>query len=118
MAKLLIDAQTCSGCETCVPSCPFGALSMKEGVAVVDEKCNFCGACVDVCPVSAITLEKDQKVATAESASYKDVWVFIEHEQGKISNVSFELLGGKEVGRCPGVQIVRYDLRGGGRSFH
>jgi electron transfer flavoprotein alpha subunit len=66
---------------------------MKEGVAVVDEKCTFCGACVDVCPVGAITLEKDEKAVTIDTSAYKDVWVFVEHEQGKVSSVSFELLG-------------------------
>ncbi len=93
MARLLIDKETCTGCEACIPSCPFGALSMKEGIAVVDEKCTFCGACVDVCPVSSITLEKDEKAVTIDVSAYKDVWVFIEHEQGKVSGVSFELLG-------------------------
>ena len=93
MAKLLIDANTCTGCESCIPACPFGALSMKEGIAVVDEKCTFCGACVDVCPVSAITLDKEEKAVTIDTDAYKDVWVFVEHEHGKVSNVSFELLG-------------------------
>lgn len=93
MAKLLIDKDTCTGCESCIPACPFGALSMKEGIAVVDEKCNFCGACVDVCPVSAITLEKEEKAVTIDTGAYKDVWVFIEHEHGKVASVSFELLG-------------------------
>ncbi len=93
MATLLIDKDTCTGCESCIPTCPFGALSMKEGIAVVDEKCTFCGACVDVCPVSAITLEKEEKAVTIDTSAYKDVWIFIEHEHGKVANVSFELLG-------------------------
>jgi len=93
MAKLLIDKDTCTGCESCVSACPFGALSMKEGIAAVDEKCTFCGACVDVCPASAITLEKEEKAVTIDTAAYKDVWIFIEHEFGKVSNISFELLG-------------------------
>src|SRR4030065_949779 len=93
MARLLIDADTCTGCESCIPSCPFGALSMKEGIAVVDEKCNFCGACVDVCAVSAIAVEKEEKAVTIDVSAYKDVWIFIEHEHGKVGNVSFELLG-------------------------
>ena len=59
MARLIIDKETCTGCESCISACPFAALSMKEGIAAVDEKCTFCGACVDVCPVSAITLEKE-----------------------------------------------------------
>ena len=66
---------------------------MVEGKAVVNEKCTFCGACVDVCPVSAITLEKDEKTGGVDASAYKNVWVFIEHEHGKVSSVSFELLG-------------------------
>ena len=91
MAKLIIDEKTCTGCEACISTCPFNALSMKDQVATVDEKCTFCGACVDVCPVSAITLEKDKKVGGVDTSAYKNVWVFIEHERGKVANVSFEL---------------------------
>ncbi|OGP71067.1 MAG: electron transfer flavoprotein subunit alpha [Deltaproteobacteria bacterium RBG_16_50_11] len=106
MARLIIDKETCTGCESCVPSCPFGALSMKEGVAVVDDKCTFCGACVDVCPVSAITLEKEEKAVTIDVGAYKNVWTFIEHESGKVSNVSFELLGeGRKLADAVGCQL-------------
>lgn len=93
MAELIIDKETCTGCEVCIPSCPFGALTMADGTAVVDEKCTFCGACVDACPIGAITLNKEEKAAAATPGGYKDVWVFIEHEEGKVSPVSFELLG-------------------------
>jgi len=109
MAKLLIDRETCTGCEACVPSCPFGALSMKEQIAVVDEKCNFCGACVDVCPVSAITLEKDEEKEVFATSAYKDVWVFIEHEHGKVSSVSFELLGeGRKLADALGCKLCGF----------
>lgn len=93
MARLNIDADTCTGCMSCIPACPFGALSMKEGIAVVDDKCTFCGACVDACPVNTIILEKEEKSVLINTSDYKDVWVYIEHERGKVSNVSYELLG-------------------------
>ncbi|MBM4349908.1 MAG: electron transfer flavoprotein subunit alpha [Deltaproteobacteria bacterium] len=109
MANLLIDKGTCTGCEACIPSCPFGALSMKEGIAVVDEKCTFCGACVDVCPVSAIALEKDEKAVTIDVGAYQDVWVFIEHEQEKVSSVSFELLGeGRKLADAIGCKLCGF----------
>ena len=106
MARLIIDKDTCTGCESCIPACPFAALSMQEGVAVVDDKCTFCGACVDVCPVSAITLEKEEKAVTIDTSAYKNVWIFIEHESGKVSNVSFELLGeGRKLADALGCQL-------------
>ena len=85
MARLIIDADTCTGCEACVPSCPFGSLSMKDGIAVADERCNFCSACVDACPVGAITVEKEEKAVPVDTGAYKNVWAFIEHEQEKVS---------------------------------
>lgn len=41
----------CRGCGRCVERCRAGALSIKEGRAVVDEDlCVFCGYCGAVCP--------------------------------------------------------------------
>ncbi len=54
----VVDAEKCTGCETCVGSCPLEAIAMKDGLAVVDpETCGDCGACVNACPVEAISLE-------------------------------------------------------------
>jgi ferredoxin len=53
-----VDAETCTGCEACVESCPVEAIAMKDNIAVVDEStCSDCGACVDACPVEAITMQ-------------------------------------------------------------
>jgi len=51
-----IDEQACSGCKTCLPLCPFKAISRDEdkGVAVVNEAlCKGCGTCVAACPSGA-----------------------------------------------------------------
>jgi heterodisulfide reductase subunit A-like polyferredoxin len=53
-----VDVEKCTGCETCVESCPLEAISMHDAIAVVDpEVCGDCGACVDACPVEAITVD-------------------------------------------------------------
>lgn len=47
----------CLGLGHCVAVCPFGAISIKNGVAVVDdEKCQACGKCVQACPKHIIKL--------------------------------------------------------------
>ncbi|MBO4514265.1 MAG: RnfABCDGE type electron transport complex subunit B [Lachnospiraceae bacterium] len=50
-------AQGCLGYGTCVKECPFDAIEVKNGIAVVDrEKCKACGKCVAVCPKHLISL--------------------------------------------------------------
>jgi len=53
-----IDKETCTGCESCLDSCPSEAIKMAEEKAViVEDACVDCGACVDECPVEAISME-------------------------------------------------------------
>jgi len=41
----------CIGLGTCAKVCPFSAITVVEGLPVVDEeKCTGCGLCEDVCP--------------------------------------------------------------------
>lgn len=47
----------CQGCVArhCIHSCKFGAISMKNGKAVIDgEKCKNCGMCINACHYKAI----------------------------------------------------------------
>lgn len=47
----------CIGMGSCVRSCKFDAISVKDGVAVVDAaKCKGCGACAVSCPKHLIKL--------------------------------------------------------------
>ncbi len=59
---MLIDKDTCIGCEECHPYCPVGAISSiewEDGTVseISQEACVECGACFEragVCPVDAI----------------------------------------------------------------
>ena len=57
----------CLGYGSCVKVCPFDAIHVVNGVAVVDkEKCKACGKCIEVCPKNLITLiPYDSKYAVA-----------------------------------------------------
>lgn len=47
----------CLGYGTCVSSCKFGALSIKDGIADIDASlCVGCGVCTNVCPRNVIKL--------------------------------------------------------------
>ena len=47
----------CLGFGSCVKACPFDAIHVVNGVAVVDkEACKACSKCIAVCPKNLITL--------------------------------------------------------------
>lgn len=52
----------CIGLGSCVPVCPFKAISMgKDGLPRVDkDKCRSCGKCVTVCPKRLFILEAEE----------------------------------------------------------
>jgi ferredoxin len=53
-----IDAEKCTGCESCIEECPSEVISMVNEKAQVDaDNCIDCGACVDCCATEAITME-------------------------------------------------------------
>ncbi|HWQ40709.1 MAG TPA: FAD-binding protein [Desulfosporosinus sp.] len=54
---LLIEKMKCIGCGACVLQCPYEALDLIDGLAVVDpKKCTDSGKCVSICPTNALSL--------------------------------------------------------------
>ena len=76
----------CCGFGSCVKVCPFGAIHIVNGIAVVDkEACKACGKCVAKCPRHLIELiPYDQKVAVDCSSHDKGKQVTATCEVGCI----------------------------------
>lgn len=54
----------CMGYGSCIKVCDYGAISIVDGVAIVDSNlCQACNKCVNICPNHVITLIPDQKQA-------------------------------------------------------
>jgi electron transfer flavoprotein alpha subunit len=126
----------CIACGArCESECPKDAITMNEkGEPIIDlEKCTRCQRCAKICPAQAIEIyytPEEQKIldelaaqkaavgpaaeAEEEKADprlaklkeYKGVWVFTEHTEGKVAEVSWELLGvGAELARTRNVEL-------------
>ncbi len=55
----VVDADACTGCETCLKRCQIGAIAVAEAdVAEINlDRCIGCGLCVTSCPTKALRLE-------------------------------------------------------------
>jgi electron transfer flavoprotein alpha subunit len=107
MSDIEIIQDKCVGCGACLPSCPYGAISLQDNLAVIDdEKCTLCGACVSSCGFEAILLRKDE-VEKADISDFKGVWVFAEQKKGQVQSVSYELMGeGRKLADTLGVELA------------
>ena len=52
-----VDVDKCTGCESCVDSCPVDAIKVNEKAEIDKDECIDCGTCVDECPEGAISLD-------------------------------------------------------------
>ena len=102
VAQILQDK--CIACQICIGECPVGAIELSpEGVAHVDaEVCIGCGKCQESCPVEAVQFERARKKELSREErgmppvgipGYDGVAVFIEVQDGKGVQVSWELMG-------------------------
>lgn len=102
-----VNEEKCTGCSTCVDTCPFEAIELKEDKAVIKDNCTSCGTCVEECPFEAIVKEEEIKAEVYDISKYKGVWVFAEQREGKLLNVAVELLGeGRKIADKLGVPLT------------
>jgi ferredoxin len=74
--RTIVDSQVCNGCEECVSRCQFGALSVPEGVCVVNEaRCLGCGICSSACSPGALILERRPKAEIIKAPANIGEWM-------------------------------------------
>ncbi|MBF0336334.1 MAG: electron transfer flavoprotein subunit alpha [Nitrospirae bacterium] len=105
--QIKVDKNLCSGCESCVSSCPYDAIVMIDGRAFINEYCQLCKACLNVCPEGAIKeYHEGSSRMAATLPNCKGVMVFAEQRDGRLSQVAFELLGvGRQLADRLGVEL-------------
>ncbi|WP_456387968.1 FAD-binding protein [Desulfolithobacter sp.] len=103
---LIVDTEKCIGCGVCEETCAFGAITVKDSIAVVGDTCTLCGSCVDNCEVEALHIEGGARKGDTDLAQWSGICVFAEYRHGQIAPVAYELLGiGRQLADQRGVAL-------------
>ncbi|AKA69609.1 electron transfer flavoprotein subunit alpha/FixB family protein [Clostridium scatologenes] len=94
MGKLVVNQEklTPSAIEELVKICPFGALEEKEGKIEINAGCKMCKLCVKKGPAGVMEFVEEE-VEAIDKSLWKGVAVYVDHVEGDIHPVTYELIG-------------------------
>lgn len=94
MAKLIVHQDKIDDIKKLISICPFGAMEEKNGEVVITAACKMCRMCVRKGPKGAVEYVEDKvKKPAVDKSKWKGITVFVDHVEGDIHPVTYELLG-------------------------
>ncbi|MCL1897055.1 MAG: electron transfer flavoprotein subunit alpha [Clostridiales bacterium] len=115
MKSLKFNYEKCDFCGKCADGCPFGAINMGEGAIELTAACRMCSVCIKSCSTGAIYIEQEEEAV--DKASWRDILVFAEQENGVVHNVTYELIGkARELAGAVGYKVNALMIAGPGGS--
>lgn len=92
MAKLVINQALVGNIEEMVKICPFGAMEEKNGELQINSACKMCKICVKKGPKGAVEYV-EEAVQAIDKQIWKGIAVYVDHVDGVIHPVTYELIG-------------------------
>jgi electron transfer flavoprotein alpha subunit len=92
MAFIIINSEKCDLCGRCVEVCPFKACGIIEGKVEINAACKMCKICIRNCPNTAISIT-ESKEPEIDKSQWKGVMIYVEHHDGVIHPITYELAG-------------------------
>ena len=93
MARLIVHQDKIKNNQDLISICPFGAMEEKDGKVVINAACKMCRLCVKKGPKGAMEYVEDMKEEQIDKDAWKGIAVYVDHVDGVIHPVTFELLG-------------------------
>lgn len=92
MAHLKVNQEKITNKEQLIKICPFGAIEEINGKIEIGAACKMCKLCVKKGPEGAIEYIEDE-IPQIDKDKWRGVCVYVDHVEGNIHPVTFELIG-------------------------
>ena len=92
MAKIVINQDKVKDIQKVLDICPFGAIELNDGKLEIGVGCKMCKLCVRTGPEGVFEFVEDE-VVKINKDEWKGIAVYVDHHEGDIHPVTFELIG-------------------------
>lgn len=93
MPRLEIHQEKIADRKAFLDICPFGALEETDGKITINAACKMCRLCVKKGPEGAVEYIEDEKKPSIDKSLWKGIAVYVDHVDGEIHPVTYELIG-------------------------
>ena len=92
MAKIVVNMEKIEDIKSVLEICPFGAIEDNNGKIEIGAGCKMCKMCVKNGPKGAFEFIEEKK-ASINKDEWKGITVYVDHHEGEIHPVTYELIG-------------------------
>lgn len=92
MAKLIVNQEKVGNKQELINICPFGAIEEKDNMIQINAACKMCKLCVKKGPAGAVEYV-EEAVEAIDKEQWKGIAVYVDHIDGAIHPVTYELIG-------------------------
>lgn len=92
MAKLIVNQEKVGNKQELISICPFGAIEEKDNMIQINAACKMCKLCVKKGPAGAVEYV-EEAVESIDKDQWKGIAVYVDHIDGAIHPVTYELIG-------------------------
>lgn len=92
MAKIVINQDKVKDIQKILDICPFGAIELNKGKLEIGAGCKMCKLCVKTGPKGVFEFVEDE-IKKIDKYKWRGIAVYVDHHEGNIHPVTFELIG-------------------------
>ncbi|MBR4643431.1 MAG: electron transfer flavoprotein subunit alpha/FixB family protein [Selenomonadaceae bacterium] len=91
MGKLIVHQEKVQDIASLIKICPFGAMEEKAGKIEINSACRLCKLCIK--RGKGVFEFVEESTAEIDKSAWRGIAVYVDHVNGKIHPVTYELIG-------------------------